>query len=122
MNLPLHPGWPGALEAGLIAFAIGVAMFGLLHAIGRRGAWQEGRAFGWACLLAAAVGAGTDIWHLVPLYTVNPGNAARIRSALAGLHDPQWLGARVLAELVGALSGALSGWLWAESRKGKARD
>lgn len=122
MNLPLHPGWPGALEAGLIALAIGVAMFGLLHAIGRRSAWQEGKAFGWACLLAAAVGAGTDIWHLAPLYTVNPGNAARIRSALAGIHDPQWLGARVLTELVGALSGAVSGWLWAESRKAKARD
>lgn len=116
MNLALHGGWLGAFEAGLIAFAIGVAAYALWHGIARRLQWPQGRAIGWAGLSAAAIAAGIDLWHLLTLFMVNPGSPAYVRQALAGIHDPEHLGARVMLEILGALAGVATAWAALEAR------
>ena len=119
MNLALHGGWLGVLEAGLIAFVIGLVAYALWHGIARRLQWPQGRAFGWASLTATAVSAGIDLWHLLTLFQVNPGSPAYVRQALAGIHDPEYLGARVMLEVLGALAGVASAWAAFEARRGQ---
>ncbi len=120
MNLSfLHTGWLGALEAGGIAFLVGVLLFALWHALARSQEWPEGRAIGWAAITSVVVAAGIDMWNLLPLFFVNPGSAARIGTALAGIHDPGGLGMRVVFELGGALLGVVLAWTWVESRAGR---
>ena len=116
MNFALHSGWLGIVEAGLIAFVVGLIAYAFWHAVARWSQWPQGRAFGWACLTAAAIGAGIDLWHLLTLFQVNPGSPAYVRQALAGIHDPEHLGARVVLELLGALSGVASAWGVFEAR------
>ena len=117
MNLGLHGGWLGALEAGGIAFGIGLLAFLLSHFLARALRWPEGHAIGWAAFASVAIGAGIDLWHLFSLFFVNPGSPARVQLALAGIHDPDGLGTRVMMEIFGALGGVLLAWLWFESRK-----
>jgi len=117
MNLALHSGWLGALEAGAIAFAIGLLAYLLSHVIARALRWPEGHAIGWAAFAGVAIGGGIDLWHLFSLFFVNPGSPARVQLALAGIHDPAGLGMRVVMEIVGACSGALVGWMAFESRR-----
>src|SRR3546814_7459991 len=88
MNLPLHTGWLGALEAGALAFAVGLLAYLLSHFVARALRWPEGHAIGWAAFAAVAIGAGIDLWHLFSLFFVNPGSPARVQLALAGIHDP----------------------------------
>lgn len=116
MNLALHFGWLGALEAGLIAFAIGLLAFALFQAIARRARWSHGHAVGWACLAAVAVGAGIDAWHLFYLGAVRLESPVYARVVLARIHDADSLGLRVLLEVVGALAGVALGWVLAERR------
>lgn len=110
MNLALHGGWLGIVEAGLIAFVIGVIAYVCWHVVACWLQWPQGRAFGWACLTAAAIGAGIDLWHLLTLFQVDPGSPAYVRQALSGIHDPEQLGTRVVVELLGAVSGVASAW------------
>ncbi|MEN1940863.1 hypothetical protein WCE41_07315 [Luteimonas sp. MJ246] len=117
MNLPLHPGWPGALEAGLIALVIGLLAYALFHAIGVRARWPEGHAIGWACLAAVAVSAGIDTWHLFYMGVVKLESPVYARIALSKIHDPNGLGIRVLMEVIGALAGVALGWMLAERRR-----
>ena len=116
MNLTLHTGWLGALEAGVLAFVIGLVAFVLWHPVARRLKWPEGHAIGWAGFSAVAVGAGVDLWHLFSLFFVNPGSPAYVQLALAGIHDPDGLGTRVVMEILGALGGVLLAWMGFESR------
>jgi hypothetical protein len=116
MNLALHSGWPGVVEAGLIAFVIGIVAFVFWHGIARRFQWPQGRAFGWASLTATIIAAGIDLWHLLTLFLVNPGSPAYVRQALAGIHDPEYLGARTMLEVIGALAGVASAWTAFEAR------
>lgn len=118
MNLPLHPGWPGALEAGLIALALGLLAFALFHAIGARARWPHGHAVGWACLAAVVVAAGIDAWHLFYLGVVRLESPVYARIALSKIHDPDGLGIRVLMEVIGALVGVAAGWVFVERRRG----
>ena len=113
MNLPLHPGWPGALEAGLIALLVGALAYALFHAIGVRARWAPGPAIGWACLVAVAIAAGTDIWHLFYMGVVKLESPVYARIALSKIHDPNGLGARVLMEVLGAFTGVGLAWMLA---------
>ena len=58
MNLPLHYGVLGALEAGLIALLIGVLCFWVWNAVCHRANAAMGHAIGWACVSAVILGAG----------------------------------------------------------------
>lgn len=110
MNLPLHTGWLGVLEAFLIAFAVGVLAWLFWRWLAKRAQWAEARAIGWACVSAVAVGAGIDSWHLFYLGVAQLESPLYARIALSKIHDPNTLGTRVLLEWVGALVGVVLAW------------
>ena len=58
MNLPLHFGFTGAMEAGLIALLVGVLVYGSSQWIVRKLQGSVGHALGWGFVVAAAVSAG----------------------------------------------------------------
>lgn len=119
MNLPLHTGWLGVLEASAIALAIGFLVFLFWHFLCRRLHWSDARAVGWACAVAVALGAGIDTWKLFYLGMMKLESPLYARLALAGIHDAERLGARVVCEILAALCGVGVGWL-SFSRRGGA--
>lgn len=120
MNLPLHTGLLGALEAGLIAFAIGVLVYALWAWVCRRAGLTIGYAIGWGAAIAVVVAAGIDSWNLFYLGVSRLESPLYARLALAGIHDADNLGVRVVFQLVGALSGTVLGW-WLFSGRLAAR-
>jgi hypothetical protein len=100
----------------VLAFLIGLVAFVLWHPVARRLEWPEGHAIGWAGFSAVVIGAGIDLWHLFSLFFVNPGSPAYVQLALAGIHDPDGLGTRVVMEILGALGGVLLAWMAFEAR------
>ncbi|MGX5730361.1 hypothetical protein ACWKWK_07475 [Pseudoxanthomonas beigongshangi] len=112
MNLPLHFGFLGALEACLIAFAVGLLVYAGWQAICRALGWSIGHAVGWACLIAVIIGAGVDTWNLFYIGMVKLESPLYARIALKAIHDPDALGLRVVLEIVGALTGVVIGWQW----------
>lgn len=111
MNLPLHLGWLGILEAAAIAFAVGLVAYLGWHALCRGLRWSEARAVGWACVTAVAAGAGIDAWKLFYLGMMKLESPLYARLALADIHDPERLGVRVVCETLAALSGVVLAWL-----------
>ena len=111
MNLPLHNGFLGVIEAGLIAVLIGMLAYGLLRWIVRALGGSAGHALGWACVLAVAIAAGVDAWNMFSLGMMKLESPLYARLALEGIHDPASLGARVVFQVMGALSGVALGWL-----------
>jgi hypothetical protein len=112
LNLPLHTGWAGALEASAIAFLVGLLVYSLIHALARRGTWAAGHAMGWSLVIACVVAAGIDTWHLFYLGVISMESNVYARLALAGIHDPERLGIRVVMELAGAIRGVLIAMGW----------
>ncbi|MBB4755380.1 hypothetical protein XarjCFBP7653_16615 [Xanthomonas arboricola] len=110
MNLPLHFGLLGSLEAGLIALVVGVLVFAGIEHIGRRLHFTHGHTLGIACLLSVAIGGGYDIWNLVYTSIVRLESPLYARLALARIHDPNELGSRVVLEVAGAIAGVVVGW------------
>lgn len=110
MNLPLHLGLLGALEAGLIALLIGVLAYGLWHAIMRRAGGSNAQAIGWAMLTAVVIAAGIDAWNLFYLGVMKLESPLYARLALQKIHDPGSLGTRVVLEVLGAMLGVVVGW------------
>jgi len=110
MNLPLHFGWLGVLEATLIAFALGVLCFLFWSWLARRAGWPEARAIGWACVTSVAISAGIDSWNLFYLGAVRLESPLYARIALSKMHDPDFLGTRVFMEWSGALAGVVLAW------------
>jgi hypothetical protein len=110
MNLPLHLGFLGAIEAGLIALLVGILSYGLWHWLMRRAGAGVGHAIGWACVTAAAVAGGIDAWNLFYLGIMKLESPLYARLALQGIHDAESLGARVVCEAAGALTGVAVGW------------
>ena len=110
MNLPLHFGLLGSLEAGLIALLIGLGVYWVSQSLCRRAGLSLGHAVGWACLAAVAIGAGWDIWNLFYTSIVRLESPLYARLALQSIHDPDELGARVVLEVAGALAGVGLGW------------
>ncbi len=64
MNLPLHYGLLGALEAGVIALLVGLLCFLFWHWLSGKMRWSTGHAIGWACVTAVVIGAGVDAWNM----------------------------------------------------------
>ena len=112
MNLPLHFGFLGALEAGLIALLVGVLAYALLQCVVRKLHGSVGHALGWGFVVAAAVSAGVDTWNLFYLGMVRLESPVYARLALQGIHDPDALGIRVVCEIIGAGVGVWLGWQW----------
>jgi hypothetical protein len=124
MNLSLHTGMLGAVEAALIAFAIGVSVYALWSWVCRRAGLKVGHELGWGCALAVLLAAGIDTWHLFYLGVSRLESPLYARLALAGIHDPDNLGLRVVLQVLGALAGAVLGW-WlfgARAADGLAQD
>lgn len=107
MNLPLHFGLLGALEACAIAFVIGLLVYAVWHWIAARADIHHSHAIGWSCVIAVAIGAGIDAWHLFYLGMVKLESPVYARMALARIHDPDSLGARVTLEAIGAVVGVV---------------
>lgn len=110
MNLPLHFGWLGVMEAALIAFGVGILCLLAWRWLCLRWGWHESRAIGIACCFAVAIGAGVDSWNLFYLGVVRLESPLYARLALARMHDPDFLGTRVFLEWAAALSGVVAGW------------
>ena len=110
MNLPLHTGLLGALEAGLIAFVIGVLVYALWSWVCRRSGLKLGHAIGGGAAISLVLAAGIDIWNLFYLGVMRLESPLYARLALQGIHDPGSLGARVVMEVVGAMVGVVIGW------------
>ncbi|MET0328045.1 MAG: hypothetical protein ABW163_04670 [Luteimonas sp.] len=111
MNLPLHFGWLGVLEAALIALAIGAVLYLLFHWAGTKFRWTQGHALGWSCLAAIAIAAGIDAWHLFYMGVVKLESPVYARIALQKIHDPNFLATRVFMSSLAALSGVALAWL-----------
>lgn len=118
MNLPLHFGWLGVLEAALIAFVIGILCFLAWRWLSLRLGWPESRAIGVACCCAVVIGAGIDSWNLFYLGVVRLESPLYARLALAKMHDPDFLGTRAFLEGSAALAGVVVGWILVASRNG----
>ena len=110
MNLELHHGLPGSLEAALIALLVGFVVFLAWWQVCRRTGLSQGHAIGWACLFAVTIAAGVDGWNMFHLGMVQLESPLYARLALAGIHDPDQLGTRVVLEVAGALAGVGLGW------------
>jgi len=107
MNLPLHFGLLGALEAGAIALLIGLLVYAVWHWIAARAGLHHSHAIGWSCVMAVVIGAGIDGWHLFYLGVVKLESPVYARMALQKIHDPDSLGARVALEAIGAVVGVV---------------
>ena len=110
MNLPLHMGLLGALEAGLIALGIGVVVYALWSWICRRTGLKIGHAIGWGAAISVVLAAGIDSWNLFYLGVKRLESPLYARLALEGIHDADNLGTRVVMQVLGALVGTLVGW------------
>ncbi len=120
MNLPLHFGMPGALEAGLIALLVGFAVYAGWSWVCRRAGMTVGQAIGGGAAIAVALAAGIDAWNLFYLGIARLESPLYARLALAGIHDPDNLGVRVMLEIIGALCGTVLGWWWFSGRHAAA--
>ncbi|WDS35552.1 hypothetical protein [Pseudoxanthomonas sp.] len=107
MNLPLHFGLLGALEAGAIALLVGLLVYTAWHWIAARADLHHAHAIGWSCVMAVAIGAGIDFWHMFYLGMVKLESPVYARIALQKIHDPDGLGARVILEAIGAVVGVV---------------
>lgn len=119
MNLPLHFGLLGTLEAGLIALLVGLLVYALWQRVCRWAGWSMGYAIGWACVMAVVISAGIDAWKLFYMGIVRLESPFFARMYLATIHDPNELGSRVVIEVAGALGGVALGWLVFSSRSGE---
>jgi hypothetical protein len=120
MNLPLHYGLLGCLEAGLIAFLVGVLVYAGWSWVCRRTGLKVSHAVGGASGVAMLAGAGIDAWNLFYIGMVKLESPLYARLALAGIHDADNLGTRVLLEIIGALSGVVLGWWLFSGRSAQA--
>jgi hypothetical protein len=107
MNLPLHFGLLGALEAGAIALLIGLLVYAAWHWLAARAGIHHAHAIGWSCLMAVAIAGGIDLWNMFYLGMVKLESPVYARIALQKVHDPEGLGARVVIEFVGAVVGVI---------------
>lgn len=119
MNLPLHFGLLGTLEAGLIALLVGLLVYALWYRLCRMFGGTAGHAIGWACVIAVVVSAGIDAWKLFYMGMMRLESPLYARLFLSSIHDPNELGSRVVLEVAGALAGVALGWLIFSSRSGE---
>ncbi len=106
----LSTGIAGAIEACAIALVVGVLLCAAAHHLGKRVGWKPGTEIGVALLLTLLVAAGVDAWNLFYLSIVRLESPFVIERTLRGIHDPAWLGTRVVFEFAGAAAGVMLGW------------
>jgi hypothetical protein len=106
----LSSGMLGALEAGVIALVIGALICMAGHRIGRHIGWKQGTEIGVALVITLFVAAGVDAWDLFHLSIVRMESPFVIQRTLEAIHDPAYLGTRVVFEFVGAMVGVMMGW------------
>jgi hypothetical protein len=115
----------GALEAGAIALVIGALVCIAGNRIGRHIGWKQGTEIGVALVITLIVAAGVDAWDLFHLSIVRMESPFVIQRTLGEIHDPGFLGTRVVFEFVGAMVGVMIGWYvsitWSGARR-KHRD
>ena len=116
MNLPLHFGLLGTLEAGAIAMLVGLLVYFLWSQLCRLLRWSMGHAIGWSCVIAVIIAAGIDAWKLFYMGIVRLESPLYARIFLATIHDPNELGSRVVLEIAGALAGVALAWVLFSSR------
>ena len=107
----MDSGIVGGIEAGVISLMVALALFLLLHWLGRRHGWCHARKIGWAFLLASILTVSGDLWDLFYLNYSNLQSRPLLTAVLAGMHDPEHLGMRVLCELLGVSLGVYLGWV-----------
>ncbi|KLI99766.1 hypothetical protein [Luteimonas sp. FCS-9] len=117
MNLPLHFGWLGVLEAALIAMAVGALCYLLFHWLGARHRWAHGHSIAWSSLGALAIAVGIDAWHLFYMGVVKLESPVYARIALQKIHDPNFLATRVFMSSLAAVSGVALAWLALHAKK-----
>ena len=103
-------GMPGVLEAFAIALAVGLVVCLVAHRFGRSAGWKPGTAIGVSLVVTLAVAAGVDAWDLFHLSIVRLESPYVIMQTLATIHDPDFLGTRVVFEFAGAVAGVMLGW------------
>ena len=119
----LSTGIAGALEAGLIALAIGALLCALCHHLGRRAGWKQGTEIGVAFVATLFIAAGVDAWDLFHLSIIRLESPFVIERTLGDIYDPAFLGTRVVFEFCGAVAGVMLGWyLAAVALPGRRRD
>lgn len=101
----------GGLEAGAISLVVALALFLLLHWLGRRHHWCAAQKIGWSFLLASVLTVSGDLWNLIYLNYANLQSPPLLKAVLAGIHDPGHLGLRLLCELLGVSLGVYLGWV-----------
>jgi hypothetical protein len=106
----LSTGIAGALEAGLIALAIGALVCALCHHLGRRAGWKQGTEIGVAFVATLFIAAGVDAWDLFHLSIIRLESPFVIERTLGDIYDPAFLGTRVVFEFCGAMAGVMLGW------------
>ena len=113
MNLVLHMGLLGSLEAAGIALLVGMLAYVLAALTFGRHGGEPGHVLGAACVAGVLVGAGVDLWKMFYLGMVKLESPLSARLALASIHDPDQLGTRAVLEALAALLGVgLSWWLF----------
>jgi hypothetical protein len=100
----------GALEAGAIALAVGIVLYGLLHLINRGNGWSHGKELGIAFALSVVLAGGQDMWNLFYFNMAPLQSITLLKLKLAAVHDPDAIGLRVFFEWLGALIGVCIGW------------
>jgi len=114
----------GGIQAGAIAAVIGFVMLLLVHWLTRKQPWSHGQELGVAYLLSLVPSSSGDFWNLIYFNYANLQSPALMRAELAGVHDPDGIGTRVLCEFLGAALGLVLAWalvFWrARARSGGA--
>jgi len=118
----LSSGMPGALEAGAIALLLGALICIAGHRLGRHIGWKQGTEIGVALVITLIVAAGVDAWDLFHLSIVRMESPFVIQRTLGDIHDPEYLGTRVVFEFVGAMVGVMIGWYVSMTLSRKDRD
>ena len=106
----------GALQAALISTLVGGLLFVLFYALGRRSGWGPGAPIAWAFLLAALLTVSGDLWDLFYFNYGQLQSLVLLKAKLALVHDPDAMGMRVVAELLGVTLGVYLGWQLCQTR------
>ena len=109
----------GGLEAGAIALAAGLVLFGLIHWLGRAQGWSLGLEISWAYVLGMLLAGGGDLWNLFYFNYGRLQSLQLLRVELAQVHDPDGIGTRVAFELFGAMLGIYVGYALCSSPWGR---
>jgi hypothetical protein len=112
MNLPLHYGLLGVLEASAIAFAIGLLVYLLMRWIGTRNQWSPGHVIGWAGVIAIAISAGVDLWNMLYLGVMKLESPLYARLALKRIHDADSVAIRAFCSALAAGAAVGCGASW----------